>query len=227
MRNGGGCERGADWAISSCGFVTYNVTRLSDSYHSKKSYLGSLFGRRFVLYKLRLNNERISHLSERSTLKRNSTNESYYRKLLREGSAKKLQELADLGLRDRAPSEVKRYAEEAQSILRDLAELEEKIRDASDGPGSQDYSGHTEINTAVVHFLSQVERPASESEITKVLIRGRFPEYRNKHKMAIRVGRCIRSYTVGKPSENPKLKVKNDLVGLASWPDKMFIEAKH
>jgi hypothetical protein len=56
----------------------------------------------------------------------------------------------------------------------------------------------------------------------RFMIRGQFPGYKDAHRLAIRVGRCVRSYTVGRPSENPKLKVRKNLVGLIEWPDKMF-----
>jgi len=147
--------------------------------------------------------------------------DSYYRTLLIDGKARKLRELADLASKERSASEAKRYAAEAQSILRDLAELDEKLA-AADGPSGLDYRDDAEINIPIVRFLTAIERPATQSEITKDLIRGRFRGYKDEYNMAIRVGRCVRSYDVGKPKDNPKLKVKNDLVGLPGWPDSMF-----
>jgi len=144
--------------------------------------------------------------------------DSYYRNLLLEGKRKKLQELADLASKERTPSEARRFAAEAQSVLGDLAELDEKIA-MTDGPTGLDYRGDTEINISVVRYLTAIGRPATEGEIIRELIRGQFPKYKDAHKMAIRVGRCVRSYDVGKPSENPKLRIRKDLVG---WPDKMF-----
>jgi hypothetical protein len=147
--------------------------------------------------------------------------DSYYKTLLIEGKKNKLLELAGLASRDRKPSEAKRYAAEAQSILRDLAELDDKLS-ATDGIAGLDYREDVEVNVSIVRYLMNRNGPAGEDEITKELIRGRFPGYKDERKMAIRVGRCIRSYMVGKPSENPKLKVKNGFVGLPEWPDKMF-----
>jgi hypothetical protein len=125
--------------------------------------------------------------------------------------------LADLASKDRTPSEAKRFAAEAQTILHDLAELDEKLSE-TDG----DYSDDLEVHVPIVQYLNKIKRSATVSELTEELIRGRFPGYRDKRRMAIRVGRSVRSYDVGKPSENPKLKLENGLVGLPSWPNKMF-----
>ncbi len=160
-------------------------------------------------------------LVESATMTDSVMTDSYYRILLLEGKAKKLQELADLASQERKPADAKRFAASAQTILRDLAELDDKLSTA-DGPGGLDYREDAEINIPIVKYLTYLNRPAAEAEITKELIRGRFRGYKDEHKMAIRVGRCIRSYVVGKPSENPKLKVKKGLVGLPEWPDQMF-----
>ena len=143
---------------------------------------------------------------------------SYYQSLLIEGKAKKLLQLAELAKKDRTPGEAKRYGAEAQAILRDLAELDDKLS-LADGPAGLDYRDDAEINMPIVKYLTQVNRPATENEIVEDLIRGQFRGYKDERLLAIRVGRCVRSYTLGKPSEN---KVKRGLVGLANWPDKMF-----
>jgi hypothetical protein len=148
--------------------------------------------------------------------------DSYYKTLLLEGRAKKLQELVALASKDRPAIEAKRFKEEAQRILRDLAELDDKILVESDGPGGLDYREDVGINVSIVRYLTNRGGPATEAEITSDLIRGQFPGYKDAHRLAIRVGRCVRSYTVGRPSENPKLKVRKNLVGLIEWPDKMF-----
>jgi hypothetical protein len=147
--------------------------------------------------------------------------DSYYETLLLEGRAKQLQELAGLASKDRSPTEAKRFAAEAQAILRNLAELDEKLS-ITEGLSGLDYRDDAEMNVAVIRFLSTIDRPATEGEITKELIRGRFRGYKDERKMAIRVGRCIRSYQLAKASENPKLKARNERVGLVEWPDKMF-----
>jgi hypothetical protein len=140
--------------------------------------------------------------------------DSYYKSLLLDGKTKKLQELADLATKGRTPSETKRYAAEAQSILLDIAELDDKLAD-----GTADYTEVAEMNVAIVHFLTEIKEPATKSVITKELIRGQFRGHKDERKMAIRVGRCVRAYVVGKASENPKLKERNGLVGLPLWPD--------
>jgi hypothetical protein len=152
----------------------------------------------------------------------NNMTDSYYKILLFEGREKKLQELVALASKDRPAIEAKRFKEEALRIIRDLAELDDKILVESDGPGGLDYREDVEIHVSIVRFLTNRGGPATEAEITSDLIRGQFPGYRRERNMAIRVGRCIRSYTVGRPSANPKVKVKKNLVGLVEWPDKMF-----
>lgn len=147
--------------------------------------------------------------------------DSYYMKLLLDGKANILRELAALASKERPTDAAKRFAAEAQILLRNLAELDEKLL-ANDGPGGLDYREDVEINVSIIRFLAQIGRPAKNDELTKELIRGQFPGYKDMKSMGIRVGRCIRSYVVGKPSENPKLKVKNNLVGLPDWPDEMF-----
>lgn len=148
--------------------------------------------------------------------------DSYYRTLLMKGKNEKLQELADLASRNRTPSEAKRVAEEAQNILRDLAELDEKLLLAIDGPGGLDYREDLVIYVSIIKYLTAQEIPASEDELTKELIRGQFPGYKNERLLAIRVGRCVRAYTSGAAKVNPKLKYRNRLVGLPGWSDKMF-----
>lgn len=151
--------------------------------------------------------------------------DSYLKTLIQEGRQKQLRELVALASRDRTPSEAKRYAAEAQAILRKLEDLEGANLDL-DGPSGMDYREDVEINVSIIRFLENVKRPATQSELTKELIRGQFPGYKDARKMGIRVGRCVRAYVLGGPSENPKLKYKYDLVGLPTWPDKMFKDAK-
>jgi hypothetical protein len=152
---------------------------------------------------------------------------SFIKTLLIDSKAKKLQELVDLAAKDRTPVEAKRYAAQAQQILDHLAELDEQIlnfKATEDGglPGGMDYREDAVISTAIIRYLTNRDKPASESEITNELIRGQFRGYKDPRKMAIRVGRCVRSYTFGKPSENPKIRVHNDLVGLIDWTDDRF-----
>src|SRR6516225_4720009 len=133
--------------------------------------------------------------------------DSFYKDLLFEGKERILRDLAELASRDRSPSDAKRYAAEAQTLLRSLAELDDKIAQATDGPGGLDYREDVNINTAIIKFLTHQGRAATQDELTKELIRGQFPGYKDANRMGVRVGRCIRAYTLGKPSENPKLKV--------------------
>jgi hypothetical protein len=148
--------------------------------------------------------------------------DSFYRTILIRGKAEKLQELADLASKDRTPAKAKQYAAEAAAILHDLSVLEDKIASTVEGPTGLDYRDDTEIYVAIVRFLSEVKMPVSEKEIIEELIRGQYPGYRDKHSFPIRVGRSIRSYVVGNPKVNPKLIVKNHLVGLPEWSDKIF-----
>jgi hypothetical protein len=148
--------------------------------------------------------------------------DSYYQTLLIEGKTRKLQALVDLASRDRSPGEAKKYAAEAQTILRDLAELDERILASEEAPTGLDYRDDTQVYIAIVRYLTHLGHPASEAEITKELIRGKYPGYRNSRVIAIRVGRCVRSYDTGRGKDNPKLKYKRGLVGLPEWPDKTF-----
>jgi hypothetical protein len=135
-----------------------------------------------------------------------------------------MKELVNLAARDRSPVDAKRYAAEARTIIRDLEDLSGKLD--LDAPDGMDYRQDVEINAAIVRFLEHANRPATESEITNELIRGQFPGYKDARKTSIRVGRCVRSYTVGKASQNPKLQVRYGFVGLTEWPDKLFKDAK-
>ncbi|HVJ07095.1 MAG TPA: hypothetical protein VM554_01800 [Acidisarcina sp.] len=147
--------------------------------------------------------------------------DSYYRTLLIDGKNRKLQELADLASKERTPAKAKQYADQAQAILRDVDEIDAKLA-FEEGPAGLDYRDDAEMNFSIIRFLTHSNRPASEEEITADLIRGQFRGYKDKRKMAIRVGRCVRAYAVGRASSMPKLRVRNNLVGLADWPNEMF-----
>jgi hypothetical protein len=151
----------------------------------------------------------------------NTMTDSYYRTLLLEGRTKKLQQLAELASGDRTASEAKRVAVEAQSILRDLAELDEKLLPVGEASGA--YSDSKNVKESILLYLEQLGRPVSEAELTRELLRGRHPGYKDgEYSMSVRVGRSVQSYVSGAAKVNPKLKYKNLLVGLPDWPDKMF-----
>jgi hypothetical protein len=148
--------------------------------------------------------------------------DSYVKDLLREGRAKKLRELADLASKDRTPSEAKRFAAEARAILLQLAEVDKQLSTTDGLVDSPDYSKDRNVNVSIVRYLKELERPVTESELIKELIRGQYPGYKNAKDIGISVGRCARAYDRGVAKVNPKLKYKNRLVGLPEWPDEMF-----
>jgi hypothetical protein len=150
----------------------------------------------------------------------------FYKLLLVEGRQRKLRELVGLATQDRTPAQARAITAAAEAILLDIDDLEMRIHAGDEAaPSGLDYRDDIAINVPIIRYLTTTNRPATEDELTYELIRGRFRGYKDGRMLAVRVGRCIRAYTVGRPSISPKLKVVGDLVGLAEWPDSQFSPA--
>lgn len=145
--------------------------------------------------------------------------DSFYRSLLLQGKAQKLQELCSLATEGRTPAQARMVQARAESILRDLAEIDEKL--TSGGTPEVGYKPGAMFEV-IVEQLTRNQKPMTQDDLTQELIRGQYPGYRDERKMAIRVGRCVRAYVFGRAKENPKLKMVGELVGLPEWPDSRF-----
>jgi hypothetical protein len=136
----------------------------------------------------------------------------FYRTLLLEGRTRLLRQLVQLA----------KDPLEAERILADIDQLNDKLMQAEDSPAGLDYSAHTTPNVAIARWLKQTGRPATQNQIVQELVRGHYPGWRNAKTVDISVGRCIRSYLVGSPNVKPKFKVINGRVGLLDWEDERF-----
>lgn len=136
----------------------------------------------------------------------------FYRTLLLEGRTRLLRQLVQLA----------KDPLEAERILADIDQLNDKLMQAEDAPTGLDYSADTEPNVAIARWLNETGRPATHEQIVRELVRGHYPGWRNARKVDISVGRCIRSYLVGSPNVKPKFKVVRGRVGLPDWEDDRF-----
>jgi hypothetical protein len=152
------------------------------------------------------------------------TNDQFHpHALLEQARQSLLRSLVDLVAEGRKIADP--YRHRADEILKQVFDIEQAQRDIAPGPSST-YAPFKRAIEAILEFLTDRGRPATEDQIVTALLNGGFRG--GSEASSDDIKKSIRSYTSGtglktvaKTPEKGIRKVGN-LVGRADWPDEMF-----
>jgi hypothetical protein len=149
------------------------------------------------------------------------TNDQFHpHALLEQARQSLLRSLVDLVAEGRKIAEP--YRHRAEEVLKQVFDIEQAQRDIAPGPSNK-YARHKRAIEAILDYLAERSRPASEQDITRALIQGGFrggdPGAEDD------IGKSFRSYISGTGrktvEKNPERGIRSlkGLIGIASWPD--------
>jgi hypothetical protein len=149
------------------------------------------------------------------------TNDQFHpHTLLEQARQSLLRSLVDLVAEGRKLADP--YRHQAEEILKKILDIEQAQRDIAPEPSNK-YGRHKRAIEAILDYLAERGRPASEQEICVALLQGGFRG--GDAGAEDDIAKSFRSFITGTGrktvEKNPERGIKSlkGMVGIASWPD--------